>query len=99
MSDMKKRFDISEFVDAETEQSVLDNLVFRTKKRRKELRLTQKELSLRSGVSYASVRRFEATGEISLSSMIKIGHAIDCLTDFNELFKNRKITNLKDYKT
>ena len=93
---MKKSFDINEFVDAQTEQSVIGGLAERFRLRRKELRLTQKALSVRSGVSYASIRRFEATGEISLVALVKIGHAIDCLPDFNELFKNRKITNLKD---
>jgi len=95
---MEKRFDISEFVDTETEQSVLADLVKRERQRRKELRLTQKALSVRSGVSYASIRRFESTGDISLSSLFKIGNAIGCLPDFNELFKSKKITNLKDYE-
>lgn len=94
---MNKRFDISEFVIAETEQSALAGLVKREKERRKELDLSQKELAVRSGVSYASIRRFESAGDISLSSLLKIGDAIDCLSDFNELFKNKKITNLKDY--
>ena len=95
---MKNTFDLSEFVPVLTEQSVVDGLVEREKRRRKELCLTQKKLSMRSGVSYASVRRFESTGEISLSSLIKIAHAIDCLDDFDELFKHEKITNLKEYK-
>jgi predicted transcriptional regulator len=97
MSVMNRRFDIGEFVDTETEQSVLLGLIKREKQRRKELHLTQKELSVMSGVSYASVRRFEVTGDISLSSLLKIGSAMDCLLDFNELFKNKKITDLKDY--
>ena len=98
MSVMDKRFDISEFVNAETEQSALADLVKRERQRRNELRLTQKELAVKSGVSYASVRRFETTGDISLSSLLKIGGAIDCLSDFNGLFKNIRITNLKDFK-
>ena len=95
---MNKQFDISEFVITETEQSILAGLVKREKQRRKELRLTQKELAVKSGVSYASVRRFETTGDISLSSLLKIGNAVGCLSDFNGLFKSKKITNLKDYK-
>ena len=99
MSVMNKRFDISEFVDTETEQSVLSGLVEREKQRRKELRLSQKELAVMSGISYASIRRFESSGDISLVSLLKIGNAIGSLSDFNELFKSKKITNLKDYKT
>lgn len=95
---MDNKFDINEFVKVETEQSITDSLVNRFKKRRKELKISQKDLSIKSGVSYASIRRFETSGDISLSSLIKIGHAIDCLKDFNELFKMQKILNLKDLK-
>jgi len=95
---VNNRFDISEFVSAETEQSVLAGLVERERQRRKELRLSQKELAVKSGVSYASIRRFESVGDISLSSLLKIGDALGCLSDFNGLFKNKIITNLKDYK-
>jgi len=94
---MDKQFDINEFVKTETNQSVLACLVERERERRKELRLSQKVLALRSGVSYASIRRFESTGEISLTSLLKIGDAIGCLSDFNKLFKNKKIISLKDY--
>ena len=94
---MENNFDINNFVDTITESSVVLGLIKRFKQRRKELKISQKELSTRSGVSYASIRRFENIGEISLSSLIKIAHAIDCLEDFNHLFKNIKITNLKDY--
>ena len=95
---MNNKFDISEFVNTPTEQSVTDKLVLRFKTRRKEAKVTQTELSKRSGVSYASIRRFEKTGEISLSSLIKIAHALGYLEDFDLLFKTEKIDNLKDYK-
>jgi transcriptional regulator with XRE-family HTH domain len=95
---MKNNFDISDFVKVTTEQSVSTELINRFKKRRKEYGLTQKELSLRSGVSYGSIRRFESSGDISLNSLLKISSAIDCLEDFNELFKSPIIKNLKDVK-
>lgn len=95
---MNTIFDISEFVPVLTEQAVAANLVNRVKKRRKEAGLTQKELSVRSGVSLGSLRRFETTGEISLASLIKIGHAIGYLQDFELLFASANITDLKDYK-
>lgn len=95
---MERRFDISDFVDTVTEASITENLIKRVKSRRKEHKYTQQELSKRSGVSYASIRRFETTGDISLASLIKIAHAMNCLEDFNNLFKYEQITNLKDYK-
>lgn len=93
---MDNRFDISQFVDTPTESGIISALVERVRLRRKEAKLTQRTLAVKSGVSYSSIRRFESTGDISLSSIIKIADALDCLTDFNNLFKNRKITSIKD---
>lgn len=95
---MIQKFDISTFVNITTEENILKGIVDRVKLRRKELKLTQKELAKRSGVSYGSIRRFESNGEISLTSLLKIANAINCLEDFKELFKYQQITNLKDYK-
>ncbi len=95
---MVQNFDISTFVNVTTEENILKGIVDRVKLRRKELKLTQKELAKRSGVSYGSIRRFENSGEISLTSLLKIANAINCLEDFKELFKYQQITSLKDYK-
>lgn len=95
---MRRRFDIGDFVNVTTKQSVKDDLVNRFKKRRAEFGISQKELSKRSGVSYGSIRRFESTGDISLYSLLKISDVIDCLEDFNYLFKNPIIKSLKDMK-
>lgn len=93
---MKEIFDINDFVSVPTESKTILEVVERFKKRRKELGISQKKLSTRSGVSYASIRRFESTGEISFYSLIKLANAIDCLNDFEALFKNTKISSLKD---
>ena len=95
---MKNKFDISAFVNALTEEKVTKDLVDRVKERRKELKISQKELSTRTLVSYGSIRRFENSGQISLTSLIRIANALNCLSDFNLLFKTKQITNLKDYK-
>ena len=63
---MVRNFDIGQFVNALTEESVLNNMVARVKKKRKAMKISQKALAEQSGVSYASIRRFESTGEISL---------------------------------
>ena len=95
---MENKFDISAFVDALTEEKETKDLVDRVKERRKELKISQKELSTRTLVSYGSIRRFENSGQISLTSLIRIANALNCLSDFNLLFKTKQITNLKDYK-
>lgn len=95
---MENKFDIGQFVNTLTEQSVINGLVERVKKKRKQMKLSQKLLSQKSGVTYASIRRFETTGDISLSSFLKMAHALDSLKDFEGLFKGQTITNLKDYE-
>ncbi len=97
MSSMKNKYDLNYFVHTLTEQGVLSGIVERVKERRKELKLTQQELSQRSGVSYASIRRFESTGEISFNSLLKIASVLNALADFNMLFGNELVSDLKEY--
>lgn len=97
MSIMKNMYDINNFVQALTEQSVLSGIIEKVKQRRKELKLTQQGLAKKSGVSYASIRRFESTGEISFTSLLKIANALNALADFNMLFNNEIISDLKEY--
>ena len=95
---MEQKFDIGEFIDVPTRQSILAALVERVKLRRKEQKLTQRQLAAYSGVNYASVRRFETEGEISLSSLMRIAQVLGCLDDFDALFHAARITDLKEFK-
>ena len=52
---------------------------------RKQKKMTQQELSERSGVAYASVRKFEKTGIISLESLLKMCETLNRLTDFENI--------------
>ena len=64
---------------------------------RKQKKMTQQELSERSGVAYASVRKFEKTGIISLESLLKMCETLNRLTDFetilipNDMDRKRKL--------
>lgn len=95
---IRNTFDISDFVPAPSLTGTVYELVKREKVARKAKKLTQKQLAERTGVSYGSIRRFEQTGEISLLSLVKIANALDCLEDFNELFKKPPVTNIRDLK-
>ena len=88
---MKVKWDLSEFVNYLTPQMATKHMVDRIISKRKKMKYTQKELSKRSGVSYASIRRFETTGEISLHSLMLIAVALDCLKDFERLFASETI--------
>ena len=87
-------FDISKFVDVRTIEAVKADLVNNFIKRRKEYGYTQKQLSIRSGVSYASIRRFEETGEISFSSLLLLANAINKLEDFDNVFNKAIIKDI-----
>jgi transcriptional regulator with XRE-family HTH domain len=63
---------------------------------RKQEKMSQKELSERSGVAYASIRKFESTGIISLESLLKICEALKRLTDFESILQQNDIKRKKD---
>jgi len=63
----------------------MEELSTRFRKRRKQLKLTQKELSSRSGVSLGSLKRFENSGQISLESLLKLALVLECLEEFASL--------------
>jgi transcriptional regulator with XRE-family HTH domain len=52
---------------------------------RKQLKLSQEELSERSGVSLGSLKRFENTGKISLESLLKLMHLLGRLKEMDKL--------------
>jgi transcriptional regulator with XRE-family HTH domain len=63
---------------------------------RKQEKMSQKELSERSGVAYASIRKFESTGIISLESLLKICEILKRLTDFESILQQNDIKRKKD---
>ena len=68
----------------------------RVKCRRLELNLSQEGLASRAGVKFATYRRFEQTGEISLRGLLQIGFALNCLDEFNTLFAQRQYRSIDD---
>lgn len=69
----------------------------RVKACRLELNLTQEGLATRSGVKFATYRRFEQTGEISLRGLLQVGFALNCLDEFNALLLKSSISRLMMY--
>lgn len=57
---------------------------------RKTKKISQQRLSVISGVSYGSIRRFEKTGDISLASLVKLAIALRLYDDLDNLFKHEK---------
>lgn len=71
-----------------TPRTVRQGMARRMKSLRKLMGYTQHELAQRSGVSYASVKRFEQTGDISLVHLLKLANVLNRLIEFDTLFKN-----------
>lgn len=59
-------------------------------------KISQEELSRMSGVSYGSVKRFEATGKISLLSLTKLAMALDMADELRELFTQVPYRNIQE---
>jgi transcriptional regulator with XRE-family HTH domain len=68
----------------------------RVKTRRLELNLTQEGLASRAGIKFATYRRFEQTGEISLRGLLQIGFALNALAEFDTLFAQKQYQSLDD---
>lgn len=56
--------------------------------------MTQKALALKSGVALSTLKRFEQSGEISLSALLAIAGALDALQAFGDLFPKPVATTL-----
>ena len=63
-------------ITLETPYEMAESAAKRFRQVRKAKKVTLKELSLRSGVPYSTIRRFEASGEISFLSLVKIVSAL-----------------------
>lgn len=70
----------------ETAEEINGNLAKRIRNIRRRRKISQEELSRRSGVSYGSIKRFETSGQISLLSLTKIAMALDCAEEIKGLF-------------
>lgn len=58
--------------------------------------LTQAGLAARADVNLATYRKFERTGEISLSNLTRIAVALDAASDFLNLFKTSSYQSLDE---
>jgi transcriptional regulator with XRE-family HTH domain len=54
---------------------------------RKEHKLTQQDLSTKSGVGITALKKFESTGKISLESLLKLSNALNRLQEFESILK------------
>lgn len=78
---------MSKYSVTKTPNEVMDELVRKMQQLRKKNKISQLELSKRSGVSFGSIKRFETTGQISLESLLKLAYFFNRLEDFSTVFQ------------
>lgn len=66
------------------------------KRVRKRKIITQKQLAARSNVSYASLRKFEETGKISLESFIKLVMELGYGDDLKHIFDRPVYSSIEE---
>jgi len=75
---------------------IKQKLSLRIRARRREAKISQAELAGRSGVSLGSIKRFENSAEISLSSLLRIAVVLGYETDFNKLFDRKNYQSIDE---
>ena len=71
----------------DTPSDVTRRLADKCKSIRRRKKITQKQLAARSNVSYATLRKFEKTGQISLESFVKLTMELGVVSELNHLFE------------
>jgi transcriptional regulator with XRE-family HTH domain len=89
---MKKYLELSDIFQEKSMDQRMMELASRFKAYRKKARLTQLQLSDRSGVPYGTIKRFERTGKISLDSLWLLSIAIGCDDQLDSLFSAPMLT-------
>ena len=80
----------------ETAEELDQKLAQRVRNIRKRRSISQKKLSSMSGVSYGSIKRFEATGQISLISLTRIAMALDIADELRSIFTQVPYKNIQE---
>ena len=85
-----------QFLNQKTPIEIAKSLADKTKEHRKKLKISQKVLAQKSGVSLGSIKRFETKYEISLQSFIKIAIALYLDSDIENLFTTKTYTSIDE---
>jgi len=73
-----------------TTSEIQDDIKAKFRAKRKALKITQEALSIKSGVNLGSLKRFESSGQISLKSLLKLAFVLECLDEFEGIYKEKE---------
>lgn len=80
----------------ETAEELDKKIADRLRLIRKRRAISQQRLAEMSNVSYGSIKRFEATGQISLMSLTKIAMALGIEEDLRGIFTDVPYKNIRE---
>lgn len=83
-------------VSLHTPAEIQHRLAERLRARRLRLGWMQATLAERSGVSLATVRRFERDGQITLANFLRLVHALGLLDDLADRFETPAVRSLDE---
>lgn len=84
------------FFEIKFPKEIAKDIASQEKEKRKRRKMTQKELSEKAGISLASFKRFEQTGEISFVSLIKIADVLGETERFKDLFTSKEYQSIQE---
>lgn len=79
-----------------TAGEIANEVAMRLKRKRKALKLSQKKLAEKSGVSLGSIKRFETVKEIAFTSLIKLTIALELENEWETLFTQKQYSSIED---
>ncbi len=85
---------MSLILDLKTAAEVYQDIAAAAKARRIALNITQAELSSRSGVAIATLKRFEQGEAASLTTVLTVAESLNALEEFKSLFPMPEATTL-----
>ena len=83
-------------IEYKTPAQVLQDIGARAKSARLRENMSRKTLAEKAGVSEASLKRFETTGHISLSSLVQLLISLDRLSDLDELLAEKTPLSIRE---
>ena len=79
-----------------TAGEIANEIAMRLRRKRKALKLSQKKLAEKSGVSLGSIKRFETVKEIAFTSLIKLTIALELENEWETLFTQKQYSSIED---
>ena len=80
----------------DTPSDITARLAENVKRVRKRKKITQQQLAARSNVSYATLKKFEQTGQISLESFVKLTMELGFTDALNDLFSKPVYNSIEE---